>query len=134
MSERNSKQALVEQSDRNAAADFYGPHLARPGEVLVTAHMRAGKIDDSALIQAFARHRQDHIASVGKMVATPNADRAGVEALREALEWIVAKNQIPRDDLFRSHSGKPLGGTVDGPFAQIARTALSAFYGGSNNG
>lgn len=47
----------VTQADRDAAADFYGPYLARPGEVLVTAHMRAGKIDESPLILAFARHR-----------------------------------------------------------------------------
>jgi hypothetical protein len=47
----------VTQADREAAAAFYGPHLARPGEVPVTAHMRAGKIDESPLIQAFARHR-----------------------------------------------------------------------------
>lgn len=45
----------VTQAARDAAAAFYGPHLARPGEVLVTAHMRAGKIDESPLIQAFAR-------------------------------------------------------------------------------
>lgn len=47
----------ITQADRDAAAAFYGPHLSRPGEVLVTAHMRAGKIDESPLIQAFARHR-----------------------------------------------------------------------------
>lgn len=47
----------VTQEDRDAAAAFYGPYLARPGEVLVTAHMRAGKIDESPLIQAFAAHR-----------------------------------------------------------------------------
>jgi hypothetical protein len=47
----------VTQADRDAAADFYGPYLARPGEVPVTAHMRAGKVDESPLVQAFARHR-----------------------------------------------------------------------------
>ena len=51
------KAVQVEQVDRDAAASFYGPHLSRPGEVPVTAHMRAGKIDESPLIQAFARHR-----------------------------------------------------------------------------
>lgn len=66
----------VIQADRDAAAGFYGPHLARPGEVLVTAHMRAGKIDESPLILAFARHRAQSEAPL----------RAEVERLREALE------------------------------------------------
>lgn len=47
------------QAARNAAAAFYGPHLARPGEVPVTAHMRAGKIDESPLVQAFEKAIRD---------------------------------------------------------------------------
>jgi hypothetical protein len=49
--------AAVMQADRNVAASFYEKHLARPGEVPVAAAMRAGHVDDSPLIQAFARHR-----------------------------------------------------------------------------
>lgn len=47
----------VEQRDRDAAVEFYAGYLARPGEVPVAATMRAGGIDESPLIQAFARHR-----------------------------------------------------------------------------
>jgi len=59
----------VSQADRDAAAAFYGPHLARPNEVLVTAHMRAGKIDESPLIQAFARHRASEAERVREACA-----------------------------------------------------------------
>ena len=55
--DQRAQSAQVIQADRDAAADFYGPHLSLPGEVPVTAHMRAGKIDESPLIQAFASHR-----------------------------------------------------------------------------
>jgi hypothetical protein len=68
----------VEQRHREAAADFYGPHLSRPGEVLVTAHMRAGKIDESPLVQTFARFEAEHLT---RIEATPAVDREGVASL-----------------------------------------------------
>jgi len=49
--------ARIEQCDRDAAADFYRQHLARPNEVPVEQAMRVGHIDESPLIQAFAKHR-----------------------------------------------------------------------------
>ena len=52
----------VTQADRDAAAGFYQEHLARPNEVPVAAAMRVGHVDDSPLIQAFARHRLAHSA------------------------------------------------------------------------
>jgi hypothetical protein len=64
----------VTQADREAAAEFYGKHLSRPNEVLVTAHMRAGKIDESPLINAFARHR----------IAATSAAQGEFEAFKEA--------------------------------------------------
>lgn len=50
---------LVEptQGDRDRAAAFYRKHLARPNEVPVADAMRAGHVDESPLIQAFATHR-----------------------------------------------------------------------------
>lgn len=73
--------ADVTQADREAAAAFYGPHLARPGEVPVTAHMLAGKIDESPLIQAFVRHR---LASSN----TQGALEAAAKVLnKHPLEW-----------------------------------------------
>lgn len=64
----------VEQRHRDAAAAFYGPHLARPGEVAVTAHMRAGKIDESPLIQAFARFERDLVPENGLREALERAN------------------------------------------------------------
>lgn len=71
----------VVQADRDAAAAFYGPHLSRPGEVLVTAHMRAGQIDESPLIQAFAAHRIAHAPERGELASL-------VEALRSARDSV----------------------------------------------
>lgn len=73
----NNKTLPVEQVDRDAAADFYGPHLSRPGEVLVTAHMRAGKIDESPLVQAFAKHR----IQVAERESAPNRLAARMDAV-----------------------------------------------------
>jgi hypothetical protein len=76
----------VEQVDRKAAAAFYGRHLARPGEVLVTAHMLAGKIDESPLIEAFACHRRAALATL------PDHTRL-VEAARKALPLVVGEEE-----------------------------------------
>lgn len=76
----------VMQADREAAAAFYGRHLALPGEVLVSAHMRAGKIDESPLIEAFARHRLAHSGNT-PVAAQPSGDGGAlVEQLRKLHE------------------------------------------------
>jgi hypothetical protein len=82
----------VTQADRDAAADFYGPYLARPGEVLVTAHMRAGKVDESPLVQAFARHR---LSSQQDREAVPiNQLVSDLEKLRWHAESNFAENHV----------------------------------------
>ena len=77
----------VTQADREAAAAFYGPHLSRPGEVLVTAHMRAGKIDESPLIQAFARHR------IAALNHRPTDNAQVREAIQEACDLLAERVQ-----------------------------------------
>lgn len=84
---------IVTQADREAAAAFYGPHLSLPGEVPVTAHMRAGKIDESPSIQAFAAHR---IASQADLVDLLNnmpvdVEFANADLFRDAVNnWWVS--------------------------------------------
>jgi hypothetical protein len=93
----NANEALtVTQTDRDAAADFYGKYLARPGEVPVEAAFRFGQVDESPLIQAFARHR----------IASAKVDDG---ALREALAQIAA-----------------LRSPNNGDYVRIAEQALSA--------
>lgn len=97
MSDLVGGRVRVTQADREAAAGFYGPHLARPGEVLVTAHMRAGKIDESPLIQAFAAHR---VASAqGLMNDTPDFRRlalaAGSQAATAVAELVMSAHEGP---------------------------------------
>lgn len=103
----------VEQVDREAAAAFYGPHLARPGEVPVTAHMRAGKIDESALVQAFARHR---IA----VTLTPEPS-AAVDLEGVARDSVIDAARNARDVLrsINDRGGLGIGGEEHGNGADV---------------
>jgi hypothetical protein len=86
----------VEQIDREAAATFYGAHLSRPNEVPVTAHMRAGKIDDSPLIQSFARHRLAAIQHPGE-IGAKNAQNGGLDGATVEACAKVAERQAAWD-------------------------------------
>lgn len=48
------------QADREAAASAYFAWIS--GNPVIPAKMRAGKIDDHSMIQAFARHRSESLA------------------------------------------------------------------------
>ena len=83
----------ITQDDREAAASFYGKYLARPGEVPVEAAFRSGHVDESPLIQAFARHRQtareralDEAAEACEAQAEANA-RARVDRADDELAF-----------------------------------------------
>jgi tetratricopeptide (TPR) repeat protein len=107
----NVNEALaVTQTDRDAAADFYGKYLARAGEVPVEAAFRFGQVDESPLIQAFSRHR---IASAQV--------KAG--ALREALEDFCKSAECA--------AGCSEGVSQDDAYSEIlsfAGSALAASY------
>ena len=82
--------ARIEQCDRDAAADFYGQHLARPNEVPVEQAMRAGHIDESPLIIAFANHR---------LIALRGGWREGVEDAAVEAERVGNFGDYRRDEL-----------------------------------
>ena len=75
MNQEQTPALKVTQADRDAAADVWRDYVARVGEVIVENAFRAGRSDDSCLVQAFARHR------------TPDPAVAG---LVEALKGLIA--------------------------------------------
>ena len=52
----------VLQEDREAAADVWRDFVAKIGECMAEKALRAGQMDDSLLVLAFARHRQSGVA------------------------------------------------------------------------
>jgi len=96
----------VSQEARDAAAEFYGQHLSRPNEVLVTAHMRAGKIDESPLIQAFARFEAQTLERAAKACEEQSLDfgdpeYAGPKLINSILDkrWAETRRDLDFLDL-----------------------------------
>lgn len=103
----------VEQVDREAAAAFYGKYLARPGEVPVEAAFRMGHVDQSPLIQAFARHR---------LAARPAPAEDAVERVARAISdanWKPDASKEFLDEQFNDDVMHAL-------FVKQARAALAA--------
>lgn len=83
MSDETTQALLpVTRADREAAASGYFAWIS--GNPVIPAKMRAGKIDDHSMIQAFARHRLAH------SLPSQADETSGEMRLRERIEAVLS--------------------------------------------
>ena len=87
----------VEQIDRKAAAAFYGAWGGTKGWSHLEEPIREGLVDDNALVQSFARHRQQARAEVvGEIVAWLEEMYENCESIDGMLTRMDSKDELAK--------------------------------------
>lgn len=118
----------VMQADRDAAAD-YTTEIERTLELNIRAiNMRLGRLDDSAIVQAFARHRQQHTPAMPEVgeVASDFLARFADEDASHAI--VRGPTGVPRSvPKFAIRAVDAALATPSAPTAAVSREDLKAF-------